>query len=373
MPMAKKQKSKPQLLAEALGTTSEKAKQFGDQVNQHLARGGHSQEPFTKICEVIRANPGRDWNANAVADALRNPKTTLSNLPSAGASPKLSNVVRVPVADKSLPSGSVRLRLSETDEAEVPQLRQRLSAIVDEREVTDGRSDPKTALREPTAASTPTHSPDAPKIRQFVADRKISYLVHLTKMENFRGICRAGAILSVNELKLINLAYEAFDTSRLDGHLDFINCSIGYHNFHMFYGAVSKSRTHDVLLLVRPDYLWFSETRFCSVNAATRRGAYVGSGFAALTDMYADRVDDNVGSQIRDGKPEWLPTSIQAEVLVYQSIPIEDILSVVLRDAAYVSMVRQAGWTGKVTAQMELFDYQESWLSRTHRPWFELD
>lgn len=366
--MTKKQKTKPQLLAEALGTTSEEAKLFGDQVNQCLLRSGHQVASFIKMCEVIRSNPDLRENPRAVAEALQNRSTPRPDMGGTGLLPKASSERRVQGNGRISPTASVRLHLNDIDETDVAQATVKLLARLQETGNAVVQQGPRVTAPKLAQAHTPKPSPDEAKIRQFVEDRGIQHLVHLTTMENLRGICREQAILSVTQLKRRNLVFQAFDTSRLDGHLDFINCSIGYHNFHMFYAAVAKNNSHDVILLVRPDYLWLPETRFCPYNAATGGGRYVGSGYEALVGMYQECVEDKVGPHTRANKPEWLPTNIQAEVLVYQRIPIEHIMQVVVRYPGGKGDVASAGWTGKVIVDPASFMYRDTWISKTPRP-----
>lgn len=179
----------------------------------------------------------------------------------------------------------------------------------------------------PNVESKSDH-PEAEKIQAFVKEREIKYLVHLTTVKNFKEICRSTAILSRQKIQILGIVSTPFDEERLNRKLEHICCSITNYNFYMFYKLVYKLCESCVLMYIKPDYLWKQGTLFCSINAASGNGAYIREGLATLQSMFADEVRDNNGLQTRIGKPNNLPTCIQAEVLVYESISLEDVLTV---------------------------------------------
>ena len=70
-------------------------------------------------------------------------------------------------------------------------------------------------------------------------------------------------------------------------------------------------------------------TQFCKVNAATRYGAYIYKGVEAFREMFSA----NVGRQNRTiDMLQNAPTDDQAEVLVYESIPVSMIKGIVFEN-----------------------------------------
>lgn len=192
-------------------------------------------------------------------------------------------------------------------------------------------------------------APDAQQIRSFVAERGINCLCHFTTIENLQGICCEGAILSNRQLQTRNSQYNQIDSGRWDGKQNHICCSINSYNSMYFYHAEQRSQCW-LLLGIQPDYLWKQETLFCQINAASRRGAYIKEGFAKLQSMFAPVVTDINGREYTRGLQTNLPTCIQAEVLVHESISLEDVICIWIKndDSNNVQKVRNAGWKGKI-------------------------
>lgn len=198
-------------------------------------------------------------------------------------------------------------------------------------------------------------------IQNEVNSRNIQYLVHFTCRENFRSILQEYAILSVEQLQKKESNYNQIDPYRLDGKTNHICCSITYFNFQYHYHVSHKSECW-VLLHIRPDYLWKQNTLFCPVNAATARGARIGQGFEVFQSLFHETIIAKNSTITRYNKPDNLPTCIQAEVLVQESIPLEDVLRVVVMQNYHVQMVRDAGWKGEIAVLPHLFRPRFDWL-----------
>ncbi|HIK11532.1 MAG TPA: DUF4433 domain-containing protein [Oscillatoriaceae cyanobacterium M33_DOE_052] len=202
---------------------------------------------------------------------------------------------------------------------------------------------------------------EADLIHNEVNTRDIQYLVHFTCRENLAGILQNNAILSVKQLQNKESNYNQIDPYRLDERLNHICCSITYFNFQYHYHVSHKSECW-VLLHIRPDYLWKQNTLFCRVNAATGRGAFIGEGFEVFQSLFDEPVIAKNRILTRANKPDNLPTCIQAEVLVQESIAIEDVLRVVVMQNSHVQMVRDAGWKGEIEVLPRLFRPRFDWL-----------
>lgn len=207
----------------------------------------------------------------------------------------------------------------------------------------------------PSVGSRPD-TVEASQIRAFIAERGIDCLCHFTTIENLQGICREGGLLSIRQLRSRNSHYDQIDEGRWDGKRNHICCSINSYNSMYLYHARNKSQCW-VLLAIKPDYLWKQGTLFCPINAASERGAYIRSGFVGLQSMYEPVVIDIKGRQYdrqEIGLADFEPTCIQAEVLVYESISLDDIL-LIWGTSDNEQIVRDAGWKGQIEIDKGIF------------------
>ncbi|AFZ24312.1 hypothetical protein Cylst_2070 [Cylindrospermum stagnale PCC 7417] len=202
---------------------------------------------------------------------------------------------------------------------------------------------------------------EAQAIKDFVAEREIEHLVHFTSIENLYGICLQGAVLANTKLRELKCQYNQIDPLRIDRKLEYVFCSVTYYNFLYHYLISSKSSCW-VLLYIRTDYMWKDKTLFCETNAATDRGIHLGKGLHKLQSLFAPQVDARRGTQTRINKPKNLPTNIQAEVLVYESITLDDVIAIVVKNSLDVKKVRDAGWEGEIQVRPNLFQPKFDWI-----------
>ena len=111
------------------------------------------------------------------------------------------------------------------------------------------------------------------------------------------------------------------DRKRLDGHLDYVCCSVEYPNVYVLdrYSEENPDRQW-VVLFLHPVLLGLPTTRFSPVNAATERGAHVQSGIDGFRSLFEKRVAVS-GPVRRASHLKNCPTDVQAEVLVAGTIP----------------------------------------------------
>lgn len=206
-------------------------------------------------------------------------------------------------------------------------------------------------------AKSRVDSLDAEQIREFVKQRNITNLCHFTTIDNLSGICREGGILSIRQLQNRKLCHHQIDEGRWDRKPNHICCSINSYNYKYMYHAKQKADFW-VLLFIKPDYLWKKNTLFCPINAATDCGAHIKQGFTGLQSMYADEVVDRSGRHTRQylsDNYDYLPTCDQAEVMVHESISIEDISEIQINEIEHEERVRNAGWQGNIYVNQKLF------------------
>lgn len=167
-------------------------------------------------------------------------------------------------------------------------------------------------------------------ISEFCSTKGVFNLIHFTKVENLKGIFQYGLInrkelscLPVSERPSFN------DQERFDGHVEAVCLSISFPNYQMFY-KLNKIKPDDwVVLILNSSILWELDCAFCQTNAASSNISRIPLGerktFESLVQMFND-----VENIPRDefAIPSYFTTNPQAEVLVFDKIPVQYIRSV---------------------------------------------
>lgn len=166
-------------------------------------------------------------------------------------------------------------------------------------------------------------------IKREAERRGITRLCHFTPSRNLVHILTGETgILATKNLKTSERSiFTSTDLQRLDRHQEYICCSIEYPNVFYFNTAKSRDKLFKdwVVLFIKREYLWLAGTKFCPRNAASGSGSYISEGEKAFLEMF----DQSVGRFSRWSKHLIsCPTDIQAEVLVPDTIAIEDILAI---------------------------------------------
>lgn len=175
---------------------------------------------------------------------------------------------------------------------------------------------------------TDSDSPDASQIKEEIVARKIPFCVHVTNNQNISSIMEHG-ILTLQTCNALHIESHVNDKGRWDFQTDSISVSIASPNIRMFWNSVAnQSRS---IILLSTDILWKLPCEFCYTNAANRviarfenRNKLV--GYDAFRKMFWDT--DNGGHRKQVNLPAYLPTDIQAEVLVHTNIPCKFILKI---------------------------------------------
>ena len=160
---------------------------------------------------------------------------------------------------------------------------------------------------------------------QFLAERRIKYLVHFTPIENVKNILQFGLIPRVylkEEVIRIALNPAFSDELRLDAMED-ANClSITFPNHGMFYKKRMTSSREWAVLLIDPMILVKHKCKFSPDNNAS---SSVGSGSGIDS---ARRMFINCPVRKLNNLPPCYTTNPQAEVLEYSVISSENIKAI---------------------------------------------
>lgn len=173
-----------------------------------------------------------------------------------------------------------------------------------------------------------------PRVQASVSCKGITRLCHFTQSRKLAHIFTGlGGIWSTSYLREhYPDLLDQMDTARLDGHEDYICCSIEYPN--TWY--LNRVLDHDplfkewVIIYISPSIIWRSDTLYSPRNAAAERGNLIVSDYAGFTQLYQQQVS-GAQNRVRARTPHMLPacpTDDQAEVLVKQHIPYTDIIGV---------------------------------------------
>lgn len=176
-------------------------------------------------------------------------------------------------------------------------------------------------------------------IHQSATRRQITRLCHFTPSRNLVHIVTdpRGVLATCHLEESERAAFNPTDLERWDGHKSHVCSSIQYPNAWYLKKARRKDRIFKdwVVLLIAPRYLWMDGTKFCPRNASAGGGRSIADGHAAFESMFAERVVGAYGQEFtrEAGRPDYLPTDEQAEVLIPDQVVREDILGLVVKDA----------------------------------------
>lgn len=153
--------------------------------------------------------------------------------------------------------------------------------------------------------------------------RNISRLCHFTKIEYLSGIFADRNIWSVERAKQRGSPISRNDTKRFDNRLDAVSVSVQYPNLYVLDSYRPKEGEGWVILFLNVRLLSQYNTEFSPVNAARKRGDYIGKGIKGFKDMFELRIEQCTVHKPCERSSTHLkncPTCLQAEVLIKGSI-----------------------------------------------------
>lgn len=171
-------------------------------------------------------------------------------------------------------------------------------------------------------------------IRNEILQRRITRLCHFTPSRNLAHIAsgKEGILATKNLEKDERKIFTPTDLKRLDGHEDYISCSIEYPNVWYFDKAQAREMLFKdwVILFIDPRYLWLPGTRFCPRNAAASYGRNVLEGEQGFLSLFGDSIIGAGNRTFRRSATHLpcCPTDDQAEILIPDQIAKKDILAI---------------------------------------------
>lgn len=176
----------------------------------------------------------------------------------------------------------------------------------------------------------------ASAIQAYAEGIGIPYLLHFTDVVNLPRIMKEG-LSSLAVLTASGVPFRANDRLRLDGQTDAVSLSIGHPNDKMF----AKYRWQNaergwVVLILSPAILWTLPIAFNRHNAGDKRVSILSKKERMTLDAFEVMFtpSDDLPSRDASNLLAYDPTDVQAEVLVFATIPADLITSVVFDSPA---------------------------------------
>ena len=198
-------------------------------------------------------------------------------------------------------------------------------------------------------------------IRNLITERNIPYLVHFTRIENLGSILENGI---APRASLVS-GFHFNDEMRLDRFPESTSLSISFPNWKMFYYCRCAERNRGanwVVLAISTEILIAHPCLFFPTNAANRRfqddGHEAFSARMGLTGLNSMFPDDPPGMREARGLPDKTTTDPQAEILVFDRVPPEQIgaISLMRSDANTEALINRQMPTLRLNVGGKLFD-----------------
>jgi hypothetical protein len=185
-------------------------------------------------------------------------------------------------------------------------------------------------------------TPHSEAIRRIITERRVTRVVHFTRLENLASIAADGALHPRSWLEETGRRFTPTDSHRHDGRSS-VNLSIEFPNYQMFF---SKRKSYDLderhwaVLVFEPRLLWEVPCAFSPINAASRsisnqrREALMTE--SALLALFGPEATTSGGRRIQRDElqiPSSYCTHPQAEVLAQRPIELTYLRSVAVSDA----------------------------------------
>ena len=177
------------------------------------------------------------------------------------------------------------------------------------------------------------------KIKKFVRDRGIDFVVHFTRIENIPSIIGSGLIGRESAISS-GMVFWANDRYRYDNVNNAISTSISFPNYKMFYAVQCNNSSADwAVIKLRPEVLWELDCAFCSTNAAsssmTNTSIEDRKKFKSLQSMFDEH--HNTKERCNLNIPDNFPTNPQAEVLILERVDSKYIMEVCINSRERVN------------------------------------
>jgi hypothetical protein len=172
-------------------------------------------------------------------------------------------------------------------------------------------------------------------IKDFIYKRGITKLIHFTSSENLDSIKKLG-IMPRKSLDNLNTSFDYNDDKRLDGSLDAICLSVSTPNQHLLEEFMSRYPDKQYVVLEINPAVLYEVTQdskpikkiFFDYNAASR---FAKKSTTSMSIMFKKEIKKRHIVHNRIGKKDDIPTSDQAEILFFGTIPHKYVTNIVFQ------------------------------------------
>jgi hypothetical protein len=179
-------------------------------------------------------------------------------------------------------------------------------------------------------------------MEQFLKERRIDWLMHFTRVENLPSILMHG-LLPKSNLEFEDIEHFFNDKYRYDNCEDAVCTTIEFPNYKMFY-PLRDSNSEWVVLLLDAKIMYDLDCAFCVTNAGTEKiyntPIIERKGKKALLKLF-DELPSGPSRKVL-GIADYYPTNPQAEVLVFDCIPIKYIIKVLFENQSVLNKYKNS-------------------------------
>ncbi len=208
------------------------------------------------------------------------------------------------------------------------------------------------------------YSNDDERLRSFLRVNQIDTLYHFTRIENLASILNFGLLpRKVLETKKISSIFN--DPFRYDNCTNATCLSIEFPNYKMFYSLrMAEPNTKWVVLKLNIDILFEYKCAYCWANAGDASMYNKPLQSRMGTDAFIDLYSNHNGYPKREETKinDWFPTNPQAEVLVFDVIPLKYIDSINFQDCTTLNNFKHL-IPDSIIAKVypKVFSYRSDW------------
>lgn len=169
-----------------------------------------------------------------------------------------------------------------------------------------------------------------------ITRRQITRICHFTSFRNAHRIFQSQQILCTARIKNEHAAtYNPTDRMRWDDKETHICTSVEYPNVWYLDRTEAKDDVwiDYMILLIDPNVMTRDHVEFCTSNAARQRGATCAPGADQFKKLFAPTVTGQSVFRRGGNHPLWLPTDMQAEVLIADAVALDDVTGILVRAA----------------------------------------
>lgn len=166
-------------------------------------------------------------------------------------------------------------------------------------------------------------------LKKHIYEKGINYLTHYTNINNLPSILNKG-LMTIDTLKKREISFMQNDEIRVD-NTNAICLNIEFPNYKLFYkNRITLPDLNWAVILLDSKILFELDVAFCKTNAANHNVNSIPicerQTVSAFLDMFYDNENNDLRSYLN--LPKNYTTDPQAEILVFETIPVDYIVKI---------------------------------------------